>query len=421
MPTVKTIPLDQLKPGMFVVGMDQPWYRTPFLFNKRLIRHQEDIALLRQHGVKEVTIDPEKGLDLEEEALENRPPPASREQAPTQTPIITAADEPAQASKQQQASAAQATYAEATHSMNRLLDTLEQGGSYETAALNHIIDSVFAQVLDDSVSMLTLLYVQKMQRFDRTLASHALDVCILSLIVAHASAIAENELQALGAGALLHDIGYIRLPRNLYRKHQDLTDNEQALMQQHPRLGLAILREANETRDTVTRIVGEHHARGDGSGFPQQLAGNALSPLAQLVGLVDHYDNLTSRRGGRPALLPHDAIREVFRLGDTGQFPKEMVEVLIRSLGVYPIGSLVLLNTKEQAIVVDVNPQQRLKPVVKVITGPKGETYLTPIPVDLAAQADDAAPRTIAKVLNPLDERVNMSMLFEGINPETIL
>lgn len=144
------------------------------------------------------------------------------------------------------------------------------------------------------------------------------------------------------------------------------------MMQQHPALRLTILRDSQEDRDAVVRIVVEHHERGDGSGFPHKLKGDSLSVLAQLVSLVDVYDGMVSRRGGRPAMLPHDAIRQLFRLGDTGQCAKDLIQAMIGSLGVYPIGSLVLLNTGEQAVVVGMNRTQRLKPVVKVITGPQG-------------------------------------------------
>ena len=494
MRTVKTITIDQLKPGMFVVGMDQAWYRTPFLFHKRLVRHQEDIDLLRRHGINEVEIDPSKGLDLEadlpKEALQSDSaekntdplrPPDTQKQAATQAtaaaerdssdeapqsdrhaetnadplpssaqeqiatrattakrnspedvlrpdgaeenakplqPPLTEGDAPTLSSAGKQAAAAQATYMEATCSMKRLFEELDAGIVPQPEALRKVVWNVLSRVLDDSGSMLTLLYLQKMRRFDRTLASHALDVCTLSLIVAHTSEVPKEQLEALGAGALLHDIGYVRLPRNLYRKNHELTEQENAVMQQHPALGLAILREANESREAVIRIVVEHHERTNGSGFPHKLQGDALSSLAQLVGLVDVYDGMISRRGGRPAMLPHDAIRQLFRLGDTGEFAKNLIEDVIRSLGVYPIGSLVLLNTAEQAVVVAVNPAQRLKPVVRVITGPQGGTYLTPIRVDLAVQAAGASVRTIAKVLDPLQERVNVALFLDGIEPE---
>jgi HD-GYP domain-containing protein (c-di-GMP phosphodiesterase class II) len=189
-------------------------------------------------------------------------------------------------------------------------------------------------------------------------------------------------------------------------------------MEQHPALGQAVLRDAKENRDAVIRIVVEHHEYSNGNGFPHKLSGDSLSSLAQLVGLVDLYDGMVSRRGGRPAMLQHDAIRQLFRLGESGQYPKDLIQSMIGSLGVYPIGSLVRMNTGEQAVVVGMNPLQRLKPVVKVIMGPQGGSYLTPIRVDLGAQATGTQARTITKVLDPLDERVNVAMFLDAIHEE---
>ena len=494
MGSVKTIGIDQLKPGMFIVEMDQPWHRTPFLFHKRLIRHTEDIDLLRRHGIRELKIDSSRGLDVEpvpsgdassSNAQEQtaaqattakgnspgkalRPDSAEKNAEPLQPPVTqedtlpsnaretAAAPQPSHAVKpasseeapqppysaerkaeqlqssvtqeeappppplnaHMQAAAAQATYTEATCSMERMFEELEAGIVPQPESLRMVVSNVLSRVLDDGASMLSLLSLQKMKRFDRTLASHALDVCTLSLIVANAYGVAEGDLEALGAGALLHDIGYIRLPRNLYRKSHDLTEQERTMMQQHPALGLAILRDAKEDREAVVRIVVEHHECSNGSGFPHKLKGDSLSVLAQLVGLVDVYDGMVSRRGGHPAMLPHDAIRQLFRLGDTGQYAKDLIQAMISSLGVYPIGSLVLMNTGEQAVVVGMNHTQRLKPVVKVITGPQGGSYLTPIRVDLGAQAAGAAGRTITKVLDPLHERVNVAIFLDGIHEE---
>jgi len=445
---LKTITIDQLKPGMFIVGMDQPWYRTPFLIHKRFIRNTEEIDLLRQIGVRELKIDSNQGLDVEpaqsvDAALspdtQEKPAAASqpnhaaqsaspgnpsqsdsnteRNAAPQQAPTLQQ-DTPTQLFTREQAVAAQETYHQAVQSMERMFEELEAGKVPRPDRLQSVVSDVLTRVLDDDSTMLNILSLQKMQRFDRTLASHALDVCTLSLIVAHDYGVGEAELDALGAGALLHDIGYIRLPRNLYRRSHDLTNQERTVMQQHPALGLAILRNAKEDRSAIVRIVMEHHECGDGSGFPHKLKGDSLSILAQLVGLVDIYDSMVSRRGGRPAMLPHDAIRQLFRLGDTGHYPKDLIQTMIGSLGVYPIGSLVLLNTGEQAVVVGMNRTQRLKPVVKLITGPQGGAFIAPIRIDLGSQAAGTSARTITKVLDPLHERVNVAMFLDVIHEE---
>jgi putative nucleotidyltransferase with HDIG domain len=353
-------------------------------------------------------------------SIEQVPLPASSSEMTVAQPIKPVSQEtaPRPSSAREQAAAVQETYREATCSMQRMFEELEAGIVPRQETLRTVVGNVLSRVLDDGASMLSLLSLQKMKRFDRTLASHALDVCTLSLIVAQDLGVAEGDLEALGAGALLHDIGYVRLPRNLYRRNHDLTEQELTLMQQHSALGLAILRDAHEDRDAVVRIVAEHHECLNGSGFPHKLTGDSLSVLAQLVGLVDAYDGMVSRRGGRPAMLPHDAIRQLFRLGDTGQYAKDLVRAMIGSLGVYPIGSLVLLNTVEQAVVVGMSHTQRLKPVVKVITGPRGESYPTPIHVDLGAQAAGGSERVIKKALDPLHERVNVAMFLDGIHEE---
>lgn len=541
----KTITIDQLKPGMFLVGMDQPWYRTPFLLHKRLIRHTHDIDLLRQYGIREVQIDPGRGLDVEpvpsgnlnpeshirktaaslepiievpqtsldtpfqpvsdaeknvaeplrtgtqqdlSHALEtvaatqpnhpekpaspekvplpaasggetkaakplapfvqhdaSTPPPhaqdpvSASQPSPTMGPVSLESDPQPTSSKEMntalpvsgvpedkpmpphtrdQAAAAQETYREANASVERMFEELEAGIVPRPDTLRVVVSNVLTRVLDDGASMLSLLSFQKMKRFDRTLASHALDVCTLSLIVGHNFGVAEGDLEMLGAGALLHDIGYVRLPRNLYRRSHELIEQEHTMMQQHPALGLAMLRDAKENRDTVVRIVVEHHECHNGSGFPHKLKGDTISVLAQLVGLVDIYDGMVSRRGGHPAMLPHDAIRHLFCLGDTGQYEKDLIQTMIGSLGVYPIGSLVLMNTGEQAVVVGMNYTQWVKPVVKLITGSQGGSYLTPIRVDLGAQTSGKSARTITKVLDPLLERVNVAMFLDGIHEE---
>jgi putative nucleotidyltransferase with HDIG domain len=447
---IKTITIDQLKPGMFVVGMDQPWYRTPFLIHKRFIRNREEIDLLRQIGVRKLKIDSSQGLDVEPASSGDAAPardtqqtttalqsnhanhaaqPPSSVQLPQPAPdrepnepglsgAATQAATPTPPITRERAAAAQETYNQAVRSMERVFEEIEAGRVPKAERLQEIVSKVLTRVLNDDAAMLNTLSLQKMKRFDRTLASHALDVCALSLIVAHDYGVVEAELDVLGAGALLHDIGYIRLPRNLYRRGHDLTDQERTVMQQHPSLGLAILRDAKEERNGIVRIVVEHHECGDGSGFPHKLKGDSLSILAQLVGLVDIYDGMVSRRGGRQAMLPHDAIRQLFRLGDRGQYPKDLIQTMIGSLGVYPISSLVLLNTGEQAVVVGMNRAERLKPVVNVITGAQGGAFIAPIRIDLGAQTTGDSARTIVKVLDPLRERVNVAMFLDSLHEE---
>ncbi|MBD0315200.1 MAG: DUF3391 domain-containing protein [Nitrospiraceae bacterium] len=405
---LRPIHIDQVVPGMFIVDMDVPWYRTPFLFHKRLIKDAGTIELLKRHGIRTVTIDTTKGLDVPAVPAAE-PKPDIDVQTVEEMPSDGVPEDLAASASAGPRPRTRALYAEAHQTVERIFSDLEQGRPPHPSRTKALVSKVLAQVMSDRDALITRLAVQRLEQFDRSLAAHALDVCVWSLIVAVESGLDEAMQAHAGAGALLHDAGYMRLPRNLVRRRGECSDAERRLLEQHPKLGSALLAEQPEVADEVKRIVAEHHERADGSGFPSGLGNEEIFPLAKLIGIIDHYDGLVSRRGGRPAMLPHDAIRQLFLAGERGQFEKRLVEAVIRSVGVYPVGSLVRLNTGEQAVVVGVNPGQRLKPRVAITGGPQGETYTHALHIDLAAQPHERAVRTVLRVLDPAQEGVNIA------------
>jgi len=415
--TIKRITIEQLIPGMFITEMDVPWYRTPFLSHKRLIKDLQTIQLMKQHGIRMVSIDTSKGSDLPSEhsattqhtASQQSPSadvPAPPDHTPERTPEVKPHDH-----------SVTAIYAQAQEAVERIFEDLERGIPPSLEATKAIVSNVLDQVLNDRAAMATQLAIQKIKQFDRSLTTHALDTCILSLVVAVESGLDHTAQEQIGMGALLHDAGYVRLPRNLVRKREECSGQDKTLLEQHCKLGVALLSEQPGMHEAVLRIVREHHERSNGSGFPAKLGNDQIFHLAQIVGIVDFYDGMVSRRGTRQAMIPHDAVRQLFLAGEQGLFEKSLVELLIRSIGVYPVGSLVRLNTGEQAVVIGVNPQQRLKPLVKVTTDPQGGSYATPIDIDLATPSPDHTIRTVLRVLDPSKERVNIGIhLDQGLS-----
>ncbi len=400
MDTLKRISVDQLTPGMFVVKLDRPWLKTPFLFHKRMIKDPAEIALLKRHGVREVVIDLAKGEDYASAQLPDDGVPDSAEadggteddktvrmslqltpqdehaggadQGPLTRCTIRATGSPAagsphragcedgRGSRQQdphfpvrlpsasQAQAARKVYAEAHALIERVFDNADAGTGPPVASITNTVTDMLARILEDRSSMLMHLYLRQMRRYDQTLASHAVDVGALSLLFAVESGLSPEDREDVGAGALLHDLGYLRLPRNLFRKGSRCTEQERALLHRHPLLGEAIVADCKEWRDGVRRVIAEHHERRDGSGFPRGLAGSQLSPLSQLVGMADTYLSLIAPRDGQAPLIPSEAIKHLFLQGRNGKFDVELIEVAVKSLGVYPIGSLVELNTGQR-------------------------------------------------------------------------
>lgn len=409
---LKDISIDQLTPGMFMVGVDVPWYRSPFLSHTKLIENAETIQTMRQCGIRTVTIDISKGADIRTDAKEDRPAKTT-----TGAQETTAAETSAHTA-QPNTGSVQSLYSDACEAMERIFAHLEQGVPPSPTVIKAVMSGMLTRIIDDRTAVMTHFAFQKLKQFDCSLATHALDICILSLIVAVECGLDETEQARLGTGALLHDVGYARLPRNLVRRRDTCNDDERLLLQQHTALGTALLTEAAGFDAAVTRIVAEHHEHEDGSGFPSGLKQDGISMLAMIVGIVDWYDRMVSRRSGRTAMLPSTAIHRIFIAGQEGRLNKLLAESVIRSLGIYPIGSLVLLNTGEQAVVVGTNPGERLKPLVKIIAGPRGESYVTPLLTNLAAQTPDRDTRSVLRGLDPVKERVNIAMYLDEISSE---
>ncbi len=415
--TIKRIAIEQLIPGMFITEMDVPWYRTPFLSHKRLIKDQQTIQLMKQHGIRMVSIDTSKGSDLPSEPSATKQPLASQQPPNVDVPAPPDRTPEHMPETKPEDHSATVIYTQAQEAVERIFEDLERGIPPSPEATKAIVSQVLGQVLNNRATMATQLAIQKIKQFDRSLTTHALDTCILSLVVAVESGLDQTAQEQIGMGALLHDAGYVRLPRNLVRKREECSGQDKTLLEQHCKLGVALLSEQPGMHEGVLRIVREHHERANGSGFPAKLGNDQIFDLAQIVGIVDFYDGMVSRRGTRQAMIPHDAVRQLFLAGEQGLFEKSLVELLIRSIGVYPVGSLVRLNTGEQAVVIGVNPQQRLKPLVKVTTDPQGGSYATPIDIDLATASPDHTIRTVLRVLDPSKERVNIGIhLDQGLS-----
>ena len=424
MDSTKRIPLAELKLGMYIVGMDQPWYRTPFLLHKWLLTNPDDIAQLQRHGIREVTIDLARGVDIG--AVTDRPTPSSNGDTPPEAPAEPLTQSPSSSSDQsgptepdaeavaQQALEARAAYREAQEAMDHIFKELEAGRTPELVTLKSIVTGLMNQILVNRESMMTRFFLEKMRRYDRTLASHGMEVCLLALIVGVEYGCDESDREILGVGALLHDIGYVRLPRNVYRKSSALTDHEKSLMQQHPQLAATVLSQGESLPEGAVRIIAQHHEWLDGNGFPNKLKRGSISNLAQLVGVVDTFDGMVATRHGRPPLLPHDAIRQLFVLGEKGRYDKALIEVAIKALGVYPIGSLIKLNTGERAVVTGLNHTDRLKPRIRIISEPAGDPSEMSGEIDLTIVKPHEPTRTILRVLDPEQEHLDLHSYFEA-------
>ncbi len=413
----KRVRIEQVKLGMYVIELDQPWHKTPFLKHRFMIQTDEQLERLRQSPVREVVIDLSRGVDVEESSDGDAPPPADanpdNQVKSSGLPQSESADNgPLQPPSTVDLAAAREIRRQAVTSVQRIFDGIDTGVPLDPTAMQAVVTGYY-RMFGKPTTLVTQTFLQQLQRFDDNLFAHVVDVCTLCLLVGKDYGLSHEQLESLGIGALLHDVGYLRLPRNVLRRKGDRSAQEQKLWQQHPQLGHTLLSQTGDLPEEILRIVAEHHEYADGSGYPNGLRGDQISVLSQIVGLVDMYDRLISSRGGRPNLTPYLAMREVYEHARQNRYDKRLVEVMVQSMGVYPIGSLVKLDTGERGVVVALNPEQRLKPLLRLVSDPRGRLYKPPPCVDLARPDLHPPERTIRQALDPDQEQVDVSAYLD--------
>jgi putative nucleotidyltransferase with HDIG domain len=298
---------------------------------------------------------------------------------------------------------ARSIHAEALAAAQNVFDGVGSGSAVNSSAAQKIVTDLVSSITRSPEANLLLT---QMRRFQHDLFSHAVNVCVISLVVGTLDQF-QNEISALGLGALLHDIGKTRLPRSLIRRKEPYTESERRLLEQHSELGTVILAQSENIPELATRIVAEHHERIDGSGYTAGVWGPEISIFSQIVGIIDTYDAMLTGRKNAP-LQPMEILRQLYLQGNAGAFDRDLIERIIRCLGVYPAGSLVELNTGERAIVIAANRLDSLRPLLRVISSRDGLALSNGPIISLADTAPASADRRIVRALDPGKERVNL-------------
>ncbi|GJL53224.1 MAG: phosphodiesterase [Nitrospirales bacterium] len=392
---------------MFLVGVYQSWWKSPFFRHNRLLKTQKDVDVLLKSDIKEVMIDPSRGLDVHEETEK----PSSTLPSSAQTPIgdVLQDEEVCSASSvpSPQDVSIQIKH-DAVTAIERVFEGVKTGAVIDHPTLRHTMQALVKQVFSQEQVMAELYVLENLHAFDKTLYDHVVDVAILSIMVGLQLGVNERDLEVLALGGLLHDVGHVRIPRNVLKRKHELGEHERVIFERHVGRGLAILEQCPSISSEVQRVVAEHHERQDGSGYPFQRAHREISPLSDIVGFIDQLDACVSPWGPPPGLPMALAVRQLYMYAKEGQLRVEPVAALIRCLGVYPLGSLVRLSTGEQAVVVKTNPLERLKPTVKLISDQNGRVYDSPIIENLAASNTSTPQRMIEDILNPANLHIDV-------------
>lgn len=259
------------------------------------------------------------------------------------------------------------TRKEAKYIVNKTMNNYQFSPAIDVKKVKYVANKILNELLADDYILYNLTEIKSVDDYT---FEHSVNVCVLSLITGIGLGFDIQRLRELGVGAMMHDIGKLCIPRKILKKPSQLTVEEFEEIKKHTVLGYELLRKSNQVSMISAYIAFGHHERYDGSGYPLQLKGDNIQICARVVAIADVYDALTSDRVYRKKLRTNEVYEYITTLG-ANHFDPSVIESFVKYVSVYPVGTGVLLNTKERGIVVRDNKIAPTRPVVRIVYNEK--------------------------------------------------
>jgi HD-GYP domain-containing protein (c-di-GMP phosphodiesterase class II) len=355
----RRVPVGELRFGMYIAELDRPWTDTPFMFQGFILSTQQQLDALKKYCSTVM-------VDVERSAPQEAPVP--RLHYPERAPV------------EQEIGPAKAAYTHSRVLMRDVVSAVRIGRTLDAARLKSAIGSMTESVLRNPDAL--LLFAQLRAKGEYT-ESHALDVSIYMITFGRFLQLEPGQIEFLGYLGLLQDVGKVRLPKDLLEKRGRLTMEEFERAKLHVNYSVEILRATPGLPGDLARIAALHHERHDGSGYPKGLRGSEIGMIGSIAAIVDTFDALTVKRPYADPVSPSAAISMLYKWRGVF-FDAHLVEQFIRCIGIFPVGSLVELNSGEVGVVIAQNLSKRLLPRVMVIRDAEGHPMVPHKLLDLA-------------------------------------
>lgn len=375
---IKKIRLDQLAIGMFVHDFNCAWLNHPFFVNCMLISSPQELERIAASGIRELYIDTDKGLDVEDA------PTAEQARQTLEQELIDLAEcspEPVvRVSIGEELPRAAQIKRRAFKLVRAAMQDARLGKAIQVDEVESVVQDITESILRNQGALAGLLRIKN--KDDYTFL-HSVTVCTLMVAFCRSLGMDGDTVHQAGIGGLLHDIGKALVPDAILTKPGKLTEEEFAIIKRHPIDGHEILQRSGEFGEIPLDITLHHHERMDGSGYTKSLPGERISMLTQMATLVDVYDALTSDRCYHKAVSAAEALRKIYDWSRS-EFDPNTVQAFMRCTGIYPVGTLVLLQSGRLGVVTEPHETNLLAPKVRVFFSTRSNTYIRPQEVDLS-------------------------------------
>jgi putative nucleotidyltransferase with HDIG domain len=376
---LKRIAIKDIQLGMFICEFCGSWMEHPFWKTKFLLTDEKDIQVIKDSGIKELWIDVSKGADLNQDI-----PGKSKEEVARETDALLLNVENTLSAEtftiEDEVQTAVKLCARAKEAVIEMFRDARMGKAIQIDQAHTLVEEISNSVLRQPHALISLA---RLKNADEYTYMHSVAVCALMIALARQLNMAEDMVREAGLAGLLHDIGKVGIPMTVLNKPGKLTDSEFTIVKSHPDVGAKILIESYEVSPLVLDVCLHHHEKTDGTGYPYGLKGESISLFAKMGAVCDVYDAITSNRPYKKGWAPADSIRKMAEWSK-GHFDEAVFQAFVKTVGIYPTGSLVRLESGKLAVVIEQNESSLLSPTVKIFFSAKTKMPVIQETIDLA-------------------------------------
>lgn len=405
----RKISVNDLEVGMYVTDLDRPWtqapFEPPFEFQGFKVNGIDEVAKVKDL-CEYVYIDPKFGKEAK-----NYLPDSYGLKDITQVFVSLSSSTKDQIYRDENTLAEEIPVARkalkaANEAYIETVNDIRKGNTVNEAALKDAVDGLVNSIGRNPSALTWLTAQQGKSSFGYV---SPISVTALALTVGRALRLPEESMEALAIATLFQDIGMMLMPAEIVNKKGPLTTEEMNVMKGHVEASVKLLERGGNFPSDVITAVRQHHERKDGSGYPRGLSGDDITRLSAIAGVADSYVSATADRPHRKGKTSFQVLTEFY--GDRGNnFDRTVVEQFIQCIGIFPVGSFVELNTREVAVVINRNPEQQLKPTVRIVIDANGERIKDELIIDLADPGEgDGTTRLVTKVIDPEEQDLDVS------------
>lgn len=397
------ISVKDLELGMYVAELDKPWLDSPFLFQGFELVTEADIKSV-QDECKFVYVDVTKqNTRLKSPRIKNLSFTSNwleRSRPQIRPQVFEEAFE-----------GAEIAYHATSNLIMEFMDDVRLGRTVNTNAAKQVVSQCVDSILH---SPNALMWMTQLKSKDAYTSQHSMNVCILSIALGRQVNLSVEELNLLGLCGMMHDMGKMRIPLDILNKPEKLNSKEFNVMKTHTTEGWKLLMSSHDMYEGAIDVAHSHHEKLAGGGYPRKLDDQNITPYTRMVAIADMYDAITSDRIYKEGANHLEAINQLTKASGHHLDPGLVIK-FVECLGIYPPGCIVEMSSGEIAIVIEVNPEKKIKPKIIILLDEEGK----PIPervVDLAKLDLDASGNIyrITKIVRAADYAINVRKFYEN-------